>query len=61
MIICHKYKFIFIKTRKTAGTTIELNLSLVLPDDAVVTPFGRPEAGHRPRNYVGLWNPIVNS
>jgi hypothetical protein len=27
MIICHKYKFIFIKTRKTAGTSIDLALS----------------------------------
>ncbi|MEO1350277.1 MAG: sulfotransferase family 2 domain-containing protein [Cyanobacteria bacterium J06635_15] len=27
MIICHKYKFIFLKTRKTAGTSIEIGLS----------------------------------
>jgi len=30
MIISHKYKFIFIKTRKTAGTTTEYNLSKYL-------------------------------
>ena len=28
MIICHEHKFIFIKTRKTAGTSIETALSM---------------------------------
>ncbi|MEL6382956.1 MAG: chondroitin 4-O-sulfotransferase, partial [Cyanobacteria bacterium J06626_18] len=27
MIISHEYKFIFLKTRKTAGTSIEIALS----------------------------------
>ena len=58
MIISKRKKFIFLKTRKTAGTTIEIELSQLLEDDAIVTPFGRPEKGHVPRNYRGLWNPM---
>ena len=38
MIISHKYKFIFIKTRKTAGTTIEYNISKYLGKNDIITP-----------------------
>lgn len=37
MIICHKHKFIFIKTRKTAGTSIETALAKFCDDDDVIT------------------------
>jgi len=39
MIISHKYKFIFFKTRKTAGTSIEISLSRYCGKDDVITPF----------------------
>lgn len=39
MIISHKYKFIFLKTKKTAGTSFEIALSRYLGEDDVVTPI----------------------
>lgn len=57
MIISHRHKFIFIKTRKTAGTSIELMLSRLCGPDDIITPLGmedkfRPtvETG-APRNF----------
>ena len=58
MIISHKYRFIFIKCHKTAGTSIETYLSPLCGQDDVFTPFGIPEHGHQPRNYKGLFNPF---
>lgn len=56
MIVSHKYRFIFIKTVKTAGTSIETYLSGVCGDEDIVTPVDPPEAGHRPRNHAGFYN-----
>lgn len=52
-VISFKHRFVFIKTTKTAGTSIEVELSRLAGDDAVVTPVVPPEEGHLPRNYLG--------
>jgi len=50
-IISFDYNFIFIKTRKTAGTSIEVDLSQHLGETAIVTPILPLMPGHNARNY----------
>jgi hypothetical protein len=55
MIISHDHKFIFIKTKKTAGTAIEAALSELCGPLDVITPY-REESeqdrkGRAPQNY----------
>ncbi|MHA7924493.1 MAG: hypothetical protein ACX936_04785 [Marinobacter sp.] len=58
MIVSHKYRFIFIKTLKTAGTSVEVFLSDLCGGEDIVTPVYPPENTHVARNYKGLWNPL---
>ena len=55
MIISHEHKFIFLKTKKTAGTAIEAALSELCGPDDVITPFREESEGDRkgrgPQNY----------
>jgi hypothetical protein len=51
VIISHEHRFVFVKTRKTAGTSIEVFLSRLAGEDAVVTPVDPPVEGHVARNY----------
>jgi hypothetical protein len=58
MILSHKYKLIFIKTAKTAGTSIEVFLSKHCGPADILTPIEPPVEGHQARNYLGFINPI---
>lgn len=58
MIISHAYRFIFIKTLKTAGTSIEIFLSQHCGDADIVTPIYPHVEPHRARNHQGWFNPI---
>jgi len=56
MILSHRHRFIFIKTLKTAGTSIEVALSQLCGPEDVVTKIVPAEAGHVPRNNEGFYN-----
>ncbi len=58
MIISYEHKFIFIKTAKTAGTSIEVFLSQQCGAEDIITPIAPPVEGHQPRNHEQLVNPI---
>jgi hypothetical protein len=52
-VISFRYNFIFIKTRKVGGTSLEVALSQHVEQEAVVTPVVPAVEGHIPRNFEG--------
>jgi hypothetical protein len=57
LIISHSHRFIFIKTRKTAGTSLEIALSKFLGTEDVATPISpADEALRRELGFVGAQN-----
>jgi hypothetical protein len=57
MIVSHKYKLIFIKTAKTAGTSVEIALSKYCGPDDIITPISsEDEATRRELGYPGPQN-----
>jgi hypothetical protein len=59
VIVSHKHRFIFLKTRKTAGTSVEIALSRICGPEDIITPISendeqlRKVAGGRPpQNYT---------
>ena len=58
MIASHRHRFIFLKTRKTAGTSVEIALSKVCGPDDVITEISpedealrRAAGGRGPQNF----------
>jgi hypothetical protein len=57
VIVSHAHRFVFLKTRKTAGTSVEIALSTVCGPDDVITPVTeaderlRAEYGGRPPQH----------
>ena len=54
MLVSHKHRFIFVKTRKTGGTSVELALAPLCGPDDIITPlkeYGSETANISPRNY----------
>lgn len=64
-IVCHAYRFIFIKTRKTAGSSVEIALSRLCKPNDLITPLGFPDGeeetlrrdtgGQPPVNWQKPW------
>ena len=66
MIVSHEHRFIFLKTRKTAGSSLEVLLSRFCGPDDIVAPLGDAEetmrAGNGPRNYMlPFWRRPLNA
>lgn len=53
MILSHRHRFIFIKTVKTAGTSLEIALSRYCGPDDVITPILYPEDNRLRRDLGG--------
>jgi hypothetical protein len=51
MIISYLHNFIFIKTRKTAGSSMEIALAAHAGPDDIVTPFGPVEEKRRQQSH----------
>lgn len=60
MIISHKHRFIFIKTHKTAGTSIEIALSKYCGADDIITPISESDELFKKENgYPSAQNYII--
>ncbi|MFL6179237.1 MAG: sulfotransferase family 2 domain-containing protein [Actinomycetes bacterium] len=59
MIVSHEHRFIFLKTRKTAGTSVEIALSRICGPEDIIAPITETDeelrkamGGRPPQNYT---------
>ncbi|TQE98677.1 MAG: hypothetical protein FKY71_12560 [Spiribacter salinus] len=58
-IVCHRYGFVFVKTRKTAGSSVEIALSRLCSAQDFVTPLSFPDGpDERLRREAGGQPPV---
>lgn len=55
MIVSHRHRFIFLKTTKTASTSLELALAAICGPDDIITPLSRHD--ERIRRRIGSIGP----
>ena len=55
MIVSHAHRFIFIKTRKVAGTSVALFLSQLCGEDDILTPLGPDETLRKGIGARNFW------
>ena len=61
MIISHKHQFIFIKTKKTAGTSIEIALSQFCGEKDIITTISEEDEQIRQElNFSSAQNYMKN-
>ena len=58
VIISHTFKYIFIKNKKVAGTSVEVYLNKYRGDNDIFTPISPKVQGHVAQNYRGLYKPF---
>jgi hypothetical protein len=58
MIYSNKHNFLLLKNYKVGGTSLEVELSQILEESAIVTPIDPPNELHKPRNFDKFYNHI---
>ena len=60
MIVSYKWRFIYIRTHKTASKNMEALLATCCGDRDIISPRGPITPNSPARNYKGLFNPIAD-
>jgi hypothetical protein len=55
MIYSKDHNFLLIKNQKVGGTSVEVELSKVLPENSIVTPIFPSNINHTPRNHKDIF------
>jgi len=50
------HKFLLIKNMKVGGTSLEVEIAKILPNNAIVTTINPPNMSHQPRNHYKFKN-----